>query len=44
MQPENPRLNPAGTKAAEGTLQMVGSPPPPPYRAEGPDGAAAPRA
>lgn len=30
MQPENQRPNPAGTKAAEGTLQMVGNPPPPP--------------
>ena len=28
MLPENPRLYPAGTIAAEGTLQMVGSPPP----------------
>ena len=28
MQPENSCPNPADTKAAEGTLQMVGSPPP----------------
>ena len=28
MLPENPRLNPAGTIAAERPLQMVGSPPP----------------
>ena len=27
MLPENPRLNPAGTIAAERPLQMVGSPP-----------------
>ena len=33
MPPEKPCLNPAGTKAAQGTLQMVGSPHPGPLPA-----------